>query len=109
MFTQNTFATAVPALPAGFLKWYLLVMVLAVAIGTLVDIIHKRSAHYFFASWGGGKAKRKRELGGGDLAGIALQTALVDVATSAEFCNQRRRIAHLLTMYGFVIYVATTI
>jgi hypothetical protein len=29
--------------------------------------------------------------------------------TSGEFCNMRRRIAHLLTMYGFVIYVVTTV
>jgi len=27
---------------------------------------------------------------------------------SGEFCNARRRIAHLLGMYGFVIYVVTT-
>ena len=39
---------------------------------------------------------------------IAVQTGVVDVLTSGEFCNQRRRIAHLLTMYGFVIYVVTT-
>jgi hypothetical protein len=109
MFTQNAFATAAASLPGGFLKWYLVVMILAVVLGTLFDIVHKASARYFFASWGGGKAKRTRELGAGDLAGIAVQTALVDVATSAEFCNQRRRIAHLLTMYGFILYVATTL
>ena len=28
---------------------------------------------------------------------------------SGEFCNARRRIAHLLGMYGFVIYVVTTV
>ena len=28
--------------------------------------------------------------------------------TSAEFCTARRRIAHLLTMYGFLAYVITT-
>jgi len=27
---------------------------------------------------------------------------------SGEFCNARRRIAHLLTMYGFLAYVITT-
>ena len=37
-----------------------------------------------------------------------MQTALIDVATSAEFCNARRRIAHLLGMYGFIIYVIAT-
>jgi hypothetical protein len=31
-----------------------------------------------------------------------------DVLASGEFCNARRRIAHLLGMYGFVIYVVTT-
>ena len=36
---------------------------------------------------------------------IAVQTAVVDVMTSGEFCTVRRRLAHLLGMYGFVIYV----
>ena len=39
---------------------------------------------------------------------IAVQTAVVDVMASGEFCNARRRIAHLLGMYGFVIYVVAT-
>ena len=39
---------------------------------------------------------------------IAVQTAVVDVMASGEFCNMRRKIAHLLAMYGFVIYVVTT-
>ena len=43
------------------------------------------------------------------MASIAVQTAVVDVMASGEFCNVRRRIAHLLTMYGFVIYVVTTV
>ena len=29
--------------------------------------------------------------------------------TSGEFCSAQRRIAHLLTMYGFVLYVVTTV
>jgi hypothetical protein len=40
---------------------------------------------------------------------IAVQTAVHDVLASGEFCNARRRIAHLLGMYGFVIYVAATV
>jgi hypothetical protein len=32
----------------------------------------------------------------------------VDVLASGEFCNPRRRVAHLLTMYGFILYVVTT-
>ena len=40
---------------------------------------------------------------------IAVQTAVVDVLASGEFCNARRRVAHLLTMYGFVLYVVSTV
>ena len=47
-------------------------------------------------------------MGGGKLISIAVQTAVVDVLTSGEFCNPKRRVAHLLTMYGFVLYVVTT-
>ena len=40
---------------------------------------------------------------------IAIQTVVVDVLASGEFCNARRRIAHLLGMYGFVLYVIATV
>jgi len=108
MLTQNAFATAAPLLPGGFLQAFLVVMIVAVVAGTLFDMWHKGSARYFFANMRASRAKRKRELGGGELVSIAAQTALVDVMTSGEFCNPRRRLAHLLTMYGFVAYVVTT-
>ena len=108
MFTNNAFAGAAQLLPAGFMQWFLIVMVLAVIAGTLLDIAHKGSAKYFFANWSKSRAKGSRRIGGGELASIAVQTALVDVMASGEFCNPRRRLAHLLTMYGFVIYVVTT-
>jgi hypothetical protein len=40
---------------------------------------------------------------------IAVQTAVHDVLGSGEFCNAKRRIAHLLGMYGFLIYVVATV
>ena len=39
---------------------------------------------------------------------LAVQTGIVDVLTSAEFCSARRRAAHLLTMYGFLVYIFTS-
>jgi hypothetical protein len=42
------------------------------------------------------------------MVSLAIQTAAAEVLTSAEFCNARRRIAHLLTMYGFLAYVLTS-
>ena len=84
-------------------------MALAVMIGTLFDIIHKKSAKYFFANWRDAKSKARKPVGGGEAISIAVQTAVVDVALSGEFCNAKRRVAHLLGMYGFVIYVVATV
>jgi hypothetical protein len=108
MFTNNAFAAAAQSLPAGFMQWFLVLMVVAVIAGTLADMVHKGSATYFFANWRKPKGPGARKIAGGELASIAVQTVVVDVMTSGEFCNPRRRIAHLLTMYGFVIYLVTT-
>jgi hypothetical protein len=105
---MNPFAALTELLPAGFMQWYLILMLLAVVAGVLFDIAHKGSARYFFANWRKSRAKGSRQIGGGELVSIAAHTALVDVMASGEFCNPRRRLAHLLTMYGFVIYVVTT-
>jgi hypothetical protein len=79
-----------------------------VACGTLLDVIHKGSAKYFFDNWRTAKSKGTRRVGAGEMVVLAIETAAVEVATSSEFCNARRRVAHLLTMYGFLAYVITT-
>ena len=108
MFTSNPFAELSASIPPAVMQTYVVVMIVLVVGGTLFDIMHKRSARYFFDNWRKSKNKGKQQVGGGEMVSIAIQTAVVDVLTSGEFCNARRRIAHLLTMYGFVIYVVTT-
>jgi hypothetical protein len=104
MLNVNPFAVVGASLPDGFLQGFLVVMAVAVVAGTLFDIIHKGSARYFFNNMTKTRAKG-RDLGGGELISVALKTAVVDVLASGEFCNQKRRVAHLLGMYGFVLYV----
>jgi hypothetical protein len=108
MFTNNPFAALTDFLPPTFMRVYVVVMILAVIVGTLFDVVHKGSARYFFDNWRKSRTKSKQPIGGGELVSIAVKTAVVDVLASGEFCNPRRRLAHLLTMYGFVIYVVTT-
>ena len=88
MLANNPFAELSTFVSPTVMKTYVVVMILLVAGGTLFDILHKKSAKYFFDNW---------------------RTAVVDVLASGEFCNMRRRIAHLLTMYGFVAYVGATV
>jgi hypothetical protein len=108
MFTSNPFAELSASVPPAVMQTYVVIMALLVVVGTIVDIVHKRSARYFFNNWRNSKKKAKQQVGGGEMISIAVQTAVVDVMTSGEFCTVRRRLAHLLGMYGFVIYVATT-
>jgi len=108
MFAINPFAALSASIPPAVIQSYVILMIVLVAAGTLFDVVHKGSAKYFFDNWRKSKSKGSQPIGGGELVSIAVQTAVVDVAASGEFCNARRRAAHLLTMYGFLIHFITT-
>ena len=109
MFTSNPFAELSAVIPPIVMQSYVVVMILMVVGGTLFDIFHKKSATYFFRAWRNSKGKATRQLGGGEMTSLAIRTAVVEGLASGEFCDLRRRIAHLLTMYGFLAYVITTL
>jgi hypothetical protein len=107
MFAINPFAALSASIPPAVMQTFVVLMMLLVAAGTLFDIVHKGSAKYFFSNWR--RSRASRQVGGGELMSIAARTALVDVLASGEFCSTKRRIAHLLTMYGFVLHVVSTV
>ncbi len=109
MFASNPFADLAMTVPLDVIQGYVILMAILVVGGTIIDMIHKKSAKYFFAKAKAAEASRKRVLGAGDKVGIAISTVAVDVMTSGEFCNQKRRISHLFTMYGFIIFILSTI
>jgi len=108
MFTSNPFAVLSASIPAVVMQWYIILMILLVIGGTILDMIHKKSAQYFFENAKKAQKSAKRTVGGGEKASIAIQVLAKEVLTSGEFCNVRRRLSHLLTMYGFIIFVVTT-
>jgi hypothetical protein len=107
MLAINPFAALSTSISPALMQGYVVLMILLVAAGTLFDIVHKGSAKYFFINWR--KPRGSRAVGGGELISIAAKTAVVDVLASGEFCNTKRRIAHLLTMYGFVLHIVSTV
>ena len=109
MFNTNPFAELSAMIDPSIMQVYVIIMALLVAGGTLFDVVHKRSAKYFFNNWQKSKANAKRQVSGSERASVAVKTAL-DGLTSAELgdCSTRRQLAHLLTMYGFIAYTATT-
>jgi len=105
MFTHNPFAALGDFWSPLVMQLYIVLMIVLVAAGTLFDVVHKGSARYFFNNW---RKPKSKHVDGSELVSIAVKTAVVDVLASGEFCNARRRIAHLLTMYGFLLYVIST-
>jgi hypothetical protein len=108
MFMINPFAELSASIPPNVMQGYLILMVLLVAGGTILDMMHKKSAQYFFENAKKAQKSAKRSVGAGEKVGLAITTVASEVLTSSEFCNTRRRLSHLLTMYGFIIFVVTT-
>ena len=87
MFSSNPFAELSASISPGVMQTYVVIMILLVVGGTLFDVIHKRSAKYFFDNWRNARNKGTRAVGGGEMVSLAIQTAVVEGLTSAEFCN----------------------
>ncbi len=108
MITDNPFTALSKVISSDIMQFYVVAMFVFVVGGTILDTLHKRSAKYFFENSKKAQANATKTLSGGDKMSIAASTIAADVLTSAEFCHTNRRLAHLLTMYGFIMFVATS-
>ena len=108
MFTTNPFAELSASISPDIMQAYVILMVVFVIGGTILDTLHKKSAKYFFEKAEKAAKSASREVGGGERKSLMLKTLTNEVLTSSEFSNQKRRMSHLMTMYGFIAFVATT-
>ncbi len=108
MIANNPFAELAAVIPPTAMQAYVVLMFLLVVAGTILDMLHKKSAQYFFENAREAKKNATRTLGTGEKSALALKTLGKEVLTSGEFANPKRRISHLFTMYGFIIFVVTT-
>jgi len=93
---------------AAIMQGYVILMVLLVIGGTVIDMIHKKSAKYFFENSKKQEKAAKRTVSSGEKTSAAVAVLVNEVLTSAEFANPQRRLSHLFTMYGFIIFVVST-
>lgn len=106
---MNPFAELTAFLSPLFMQIYIVLMILAVAFGTLFDMFHKSSFQFFARQWEKTKAAATRPVGGAEMVSLAIRVILNEVATAGEFCNPQRRISHVLMFYGLLVYLITTI
>jgi hypothetical protein len=109
MFSINPFAELSTVISPSIIQGYIVLMFIMVVGGTILDMLHKKSAQYFFENAEKAKKNAKRTVSGGEKVSLAVATVANEVLTSGEFASMRRRLSHLLTMYGFIIFVVTTV
>ncbi|MBI3917126.1 MAG: adenylyl-sulfate reductase [Betaproteobacteria bacterium] len=107
VFTHNPFAAVTDFFSPLAMQIYIVLMVLAVVIGTLFDVHHKGSAKFFARRQEKSRAAAQKQLSGTETFALAVET-IAEAAVSGEFCKWPRRTSHLLMMYGFFLYVITT-
>ena len=108
MITTNPFSELSAFISPMAMQIYVVLMVLSVVGGTILDMIHKQSAKYFFENSKNAAKNARRTVGGGKKILLATETLTNEVLTSSEFANPKRRISHLFTMYGFIVFVVAT-
>lgn len=109
MLLTNHFAELSAVISPSIMQGYIILMVLLVMGGTILDMIHKKSATYFFENAKKAQKSATRSVGGGEKVAMATAVLVNEVLTSGEFSNPRRRLSHLLTMWGTIIFIVTTV
>jgi len=108
MFNTNPFDAVTALISTDIQQGYIIAMAVLVFLGTVLDMMHKKSAKYFSLDTEKNNKNAKRSVGAGEKAGLAIGVAANEILTSAEFANTKRRLSHMLTMYGFILFVVST-
>tara|TARA_B110000902_G_scaffold133445_1_gene154786 strand:- start:295 stop:1089 length:795 start_codon:yes stop_codon:yes gene_type:complete len=109
MITNNPFSVLAEIISPLAMQGFAIAMIALVAIGTLIDIIHKKNVKYFFDNAKKAKKSAKIELSTGQRTSVILKTVAHDIATTAELGRGKRRVAHVLGMYGTIIFWVTSV
>ena len=108
MLTNNPFAELALILPSVTMKFFVIAMILLVIISTVLDMIHKKNVIYFFRNAKKAKKSAKKDLSTGTKTAVIFKTVAHDIATTSELGAGKRRAAHLLGMYGTVLFWASS-
>ena len=104
MISTNPFAVLAETVAPIFMQSFVLLMALLVIIGTLLDIIHKKNVKYFFENAKKAKLSAKKTLSSIERISVISKTIVSDIATTSELGAGKRRVAHLLGMYGTILF-----
>ena len=109
MLTTNPFAQLAQSIPSLFMQLFVCFMIMLVVIGTLLDILHKKNVKYFFQNAIKAKKQAKKHLSTSEKSAVVLKTVTNEILTTSELGRGKRRVAHLLGMYGTILFWVTSV
>ena len=104
MMSINPFSVLAETISPAAIQFFVLAMIALIIIGTIVQMIHHKNVTYFFNNAKKAKLAAERELGAGEKTSIILKTVAHDIATTAELGAGKRRVAHVMGMYGTILF-----
>ena len=104
MIYNNPFSGLADLISPLAMQGFVFVMIGLVIFGTLIDIIHKKNVKYFFNNAKKAKKSATIKLSNVQRTSVILKTVAHDIATTAELGRGKRRVAHVLGMYGTIIF-----
>ena len=104
MLSINPFSILAETTSPILMQMFVILMAILVVVGTLVDIIHKKNVKYFFNNAKKAKLSATKTLSTGQKISVISKTIVSDIATTSELGAGKRRAAHLLGMYGTILF-----
>jgi len=108
LFTINPFSELSEFISSIAMQTFVLAMIILVVAGTVIDMIHKKNVKYFFENAKKAKKQATKTVNAGKKTSIVIKTIASDVLTTSELAG-KRRLAHLLGMYGTIIFWVTSV
>ena len=109
MLQTNPFLTLSETIAPVAMQSFIIAMILLIAIGTVVQMIHHKNITYFFNNAKKAKLSATKVLGIGEKTSIIAKTTIVDIGTTSELGFGKRRLAHVLGMYGTILFWVSSV
>ena len=91
MLETNPFSLLSEVVPTVVMQGFIIAMVLLIAFGTIIQMIHHKNLTYFFNNAKKAKLQATREVGAAEKAKIIAKTTVYDIGTTSELGFGKRR------------------
>ena len=84
MLESNPFSILAETISPFAMQSFIVVMIILIAFGTIIQMIHHKNITYFFNNAKKAKLQATRIIGAGEKASIIAKTTVIDIGTTAE-------------------------